>query len=175
MKLFDIPSSLYISDVIHHSVIKDEILEKIASMGKYSMIQPESQSISNTDWHLDKSNRRPYYDIVEPIINNHNEEIRELLGYSRIRVINYWHQQYETGDYHGWHNHPACVFSNVYYVSLSGDNPSTTFSYLGKEFSVPVQEGMILTFPGYLLHKSGMNNSEQTKTVIAWNSDCERL
>ena len=175
MKLFNIPSSLYSSDVIHHSIIKDDILDKIASMGKCSMIESNYQSISNTDWHLDKNTSRPYYDIVEPIIIHHNEEIRQLLGYSRIRVINYWYQQYERGDFHKWHNHPACVFSNVYYVSLSDNNPKTTFSYLGEEFSIPVHEGMILTFPGYLIHKSGENTTDDIKTVIAWNSDCELL
>jgi hypothetical protein len=167
MKLVNIPASVYISVVQQHSLLKDYILQQIQSMG-----ENRHDFISNTDWHLGKDYVRPYFEVVRPIIDNHNEQIRTLLEYETIKTINYWFQQYKTGDWHGWHIHNACVFSNVYFVNLNGDNPKTRFRYLGEEFSVPVEEGMIITFPSYLQHQSPENKSTETKTVVAWNTDC---
>jgi hypothetical protein len=166
MKLFNIPASVYISTIPQHGFVKDLILQQIASMGEH-----RHDFIFNTDWHLGKETCRPYYDIVKPIIENHNEEIKILLGYEKLYTINYWFQQYKTGDWHGWHIHNSCVFSNVYFVNLTGDNPKTRFRYLGEEFTVPVEEGTILTFPSYLHHQSPENTSSEIKTVIAWNTD----
>jgi len=168
MKLFSIPSCVYMSTVPQHDMIKPFILQLIETMGEH-----RHEFIFNTDWHLGKETNRSYYDIVRPIMENHNEEIRTLLGYEKMKVLNYWFQQYKTGDWHGWHIHNACVFSNVYFVNLTGDNPKTKFRYLGEEFSVPVEEGTIITFPSYLQHQSPENTSTQTKTVIAWNTDCD--
>jgi len=168
MKLFNIPASVYVSTVPHHSFLKDCILYQIASMGEH-----RHENIFNTDWHLDKSTPRPYYETVRPIIDNHNREIQTLLGYDEtLKTDNYWFQQYKTGDFHKLHIHSSCVFSNVYFVNLTADNPKTKFWYLGEEFSVPVEEGTIITFPSYLQHQSPENTSTQTKTVIAWNTDC---
>ena len=168
MKLFSIPASVYLSTVDNHSSIKESILEQIASMGDHRF-----GNISNTDWHLSTETNRPYYDIVKPLIDKHNEEIRTLLGYNTISMENYWFQQYKTGDFHEWHVHNKCLFSNIYFVNLTGDNPKTRFGYLGEEFYVPVEEGTILTFPSYLHHRSPENTSSEKKTVISWNTDCE--
>lgn len=157
-------------DVSNHQNIKQPILDAISSMGTHSNID-NNQSISNTDWHLNSNVYRPYFDYINPIINTIGEEIQIMLKIpERIKLLNYWFQQYKKNDYHTWHIHGGCNFSCVYYVNLNDDNAKTTFRLLdGSEFEVDVKEGSILIFPSYLPHTSKSNNSDVTKTVIAFN------
>jgi len=146
---------------------KEEILKAIDSMGSHSLIE-RGQQISNTDWHLQRDYLRPYYDIVQPIIEQCLSEANKKMGSNIIDIGNYWFQQYNTGDFHEWHNHGMSTFSSVYYVELP-KSTSTTFRYMGDEFQVDVKEGNYIIFPSYLRHCSKINKTKQRKTVIALN------
>ena len=168
MRSFAIPCDVFVSEVKNHSTIKQDILNAIRDMGEFSYRMKENQ-LSNTDWHLTTVERK-YYDIVKPILDAHNEELGNALGFN-MNITNYWFQQYKTGDSHTWHLHGGATHSNVYYVELDSENPKTSFRHNGNEFDVPVKEGCILTFPSYLTHCSKENKSLSTKTVIGFNTD----
>jgi hypothetical protein len=86
-----------------------------------------------------------------------------------LSVYNYWFQMYSKGDWHAWHNHLGANFSNVYYLNLPEGAAKTTFKILGKEFSIEVKEGQVLSFPGIVNQCSKPNPSEEPKVVIAFN------
>lgn len=158
-----------IYSVKEHENIKISILESIKKMGKYSYID-DSQSMSNSDWHLKRDFYRPYYLIIQPIINNLLEKLDELFKYeNKIQLGNYWFQQYEKNDFHDWHIHNFGVFSCVYYVDMPNKSSKTTFKLFDKEFEIDVKEGEILIFPSFLNHCSKPNKSNFCKTVIAFN------
>jgi len=149
--------------------IKTSILSSISDAGKYSIVD-NTQSIRNTDWHLsDQARNRGYWHCAEPLVVSHINGLVENFSLTNAQVANYWFQQYETGDYHTWHNHSGCCFSSVLYVELGDSSPSTTFRWMGRSFEVPVKEGDTISFPSFVAHGSKVNKSTR-KTVISYNT-----
>ena len=161
---------IFIIKVEDHHLIKNDILNSISMMGKYS-VATELQSISNQDWFLPSDKERPYFPIVRPVIENHTKILGGILNTDNLKIGNFWFQQYQKGDFHSWHVHSNCMFSNVYYVDLDDQNPKTSFRMFGQEIEVDVEEGTIVTFPSFIQHCSKVNQSNNTKTVISYNSN----
>jgi hypothetical protein len=181
----DVSCNILMTKVPNHDYIKQEflkLLENIPIIGvddrhlkKNINKLPLSQKISNTDFFYSNHKNSAYLkyrDLVSPIFDRHNQKITEYLQYGYpILTANMWFQQYSKNDYHGWHRHCDCIFSNVYYVDLSSNSSRTTFRHNGTEFELDVEEGMIITFPSFLEHCSKPNMSDYTKTVISFNSN----
>lgn len=168
----NIPFLKYV--VKDHLDIKNDILNNIKKMGKFSMIQEnlnDNQKISNTDWHLNDSFTRHYRDNLINIFQDINKYINDLyVCNTKLSVMYYWFQQYEKDDYHSWHIHNSSIFSCVYYLDIAQDTPKTTFRLFDKsEIEIEMNEGEILIFPSYLEHISKSNQSEKTKTIISFN------
>ena len=177
IKTGDIPCCVYVSNVLDHTYAKKIIINCINNNSKSEIntgITDINQNIFNTDWHLPEPlffKDLDYKDVVSSILYNHNEALTRYLGY--IEPIEYgkvWFQQYKKEDYHAWHRHKLCIFSNIYYVDLPTGSSKTSFRLLGKEFQVEIKEGQILTFPSFIEHCSKLNLSNNIKTVISFNS-----
>ena len=165
MKIIETKAPIFIFDLPDN---KEEILKAIESMGTHSLID-KTQQISNSDWQLNSNYPRQYYDIVRPLVEKRFPEIEEKTKSNKIKIENYWFQQYNPGgDYHAWHHHGSSTYSSVFYVELPKGS-STTFDYMGDEFQVDVEEGQYLVFPSYLRHCSKPNKTKERKTIIALN------
>jgi len=167
MRKHSVPSDVYVITVDPTQSIKGDILGAISNMGKYGM-EAGDQKINNTDWHLSSDYPRPYWDIV---LNALMPSLMDLAADQQGSLVidNYWFQQYETGDYHGWHRHKNSMFNCVYFVELPTPNAATRFKFNDQEFTIPVSEGDLIIFPSYLLHKSAKNDGNGRKTVVAVN------
>lgn len=77
----------------------------------------------------------------------------------------YWVAQYDTQIDHHWHIHPGAHFACVYYLELPYGQNSTEF--WKKDF--PAEEGDLVFFPSWWIHRSTPNHYNQRKTVIAGN------
>lgn len=164
----------------NHAIMKPQILSAIDKMevnsirveekkGEYGIID-EAQSIYNSDWYSPREIERPYYPIIQPVFDHICQALKDKYKYHmRLKVDNYWFQQYKTSDFHSWHIHDNGLFSCVYYVELNSESPKTSFNLLGNEENINVEEGQILVFPSYLLHCSKPNQDLKTKTVISFN------
>lgn len=179
MKFFDasIPCHVFKTHVDSHKNVKTQILNSIEKLGIHGF-SLKHEKIYNTDWHvkLDRSKEfqnKEYIDIVLPIINKHLTFIANKTGLQSPLVSELWFQQYAQEDFHGWHVHGRCMFSNIYYVELPQNSAKTTFRHFGQEFEIGVEEGDILTFPSFLQHCSKPNKDVNKKTVIAFNVDFE--
>lgn len=173
----DVPCKVFKTHVQNHAELKSTILESIAELGIHNAVT-KFERISNTDWHIKKDlsiafENRKYLKIVNPILTEHNKKVAEYTGSIGIYTNHVWFQQYEKLDFHGWHNHGNCMYSNVYYVELDKSCPRTSFKFMGTEFNIDVEEGDILTFPSFLSHCSRPNKSGLRKTVVAFNSNSE--
>jgi hypothetical protein len=155
-------------DVVNHKKIKSDLLIQIASMENESLIEAD-QTISNTDWKTPRNIERPYFYTTFSIMQDVADRVSVMWGIPKLKVSNYWFQQYKKGDYHDWHSHEEALFSCVYYVDMADDNPKTTFNLKGKEINIPVSEGQVLIFPGFLPHTSKENKTDKTKTIISFN------
>jgi len=176
IKTGNVPCCVYVSEVAGHMHFKSNILNSIKKYGCYGIYKGEKdlgQSIFNTDWHLSNAfynKNSEYTSIINNIIGEHTEALTHFLRYvDPISCENIWFQQYKRNDFHGWHRHERSVFSNVYYVDLPDNASKTSFRFLGKEFSIEVKEGQILTFPSFIEHCSKPNPSDKIKTVISFN------
>jgi hypothetical protein len=157
--------------VEQHYDIKQALLDKITSMGIYSLID-KNQSISNTDYHLNESMyyNRQYTKLFAPILSSNFNKLKNYFKMTEdIIQGKLWFQQYKKLDYHNWHIHPWSNLSGVYYLDLPNGASKTTFRIGETEFQVDVSEGDILIWPAWIPHTSKPNQSEHTKTVIAFN------
>lgn len=175
----DVPCKVFKTHVENHAQIKPSVLAAIAKLGIHSAIT-EFECISNTDWHI-KNNighlfeNKEYLRVVSPILELHNKQIAKYTGVVEVTTNHVWFQQYDKGDFHGWHNHGNCMYSNVYYVELDKACPRTSFRFMDMEFSIDVEEGDILTFPSFLQHCSRPNKQNLRKTVVAFNSNADGI
>lgn len=171
----NIDNLFFISDVENHENNKKALLEEIEKMGRFTFCN-KKQNISNTNFHIKDGaieDTTVFDSIFVHIALAHLEQIRKRFEYEEMFLENYWYQQYEKNDYHGWHNHNRCIFSSVYYVELPDGCSKTTFMIDGKEKQIDVKEGQILTFASYIRHCSKPNKSDKRKTVIAFNSNAD--
>jgi mannose-6-phosphate isomerase-like protein (cupin superfamily) len=154
--------------VKEHEKLKPIILKAIQDMGIHP-IESAGEKISNTDWHLGSDFFRPYYNPVKPVLDEIASITTQEFNYKNpLFVKNYWFQQYQTNDWHGWHMHSNAMFSSVYYVELSEGSAKTSFNFNNTEFELDIEEGDVLTFPGLVEHCSKPNQFGQ-KTIISFN------
>jgi hypothetical protein len=174
MQVLQHKSPIFVQRAIEHDKVKDQILG-IISTYKVFGCSGVNEDIANTDFYLARNFKEhrlaQYWDLIFPSVENHYNEIIKITGQGKWWIDNYWFQSYNPNGFHNWHVHDACMFSNVYYLSLPEGASKTSFWYFGEEFEVEVQEGDIITFPGFLPHCSKPNKAATAKHVIAFNSN----
>jgi hypothetical protein len=156
--------------VNEHEEVKKILLPIIEQAPANSIVNDE-QRIIKTDWNIPRDVPREYEPPLEILTAAHCYSVQDILKFRHhLKVVNFWFQQYEKGDFHKWHVHGDSVFSNVYYLELPEGAAQTTFRFMGEEFTVSVKEGQILTFPSFYEHCSKPNEGGR-KTVIAFNTN----
>jgi len=158
----------YIYKIPNFKTHKSKILKLIEDTGTFSY-NVDRQRIFNTDWHLPQTFYRPYWEYVSKLLEPYFQELGEQWPGFDIKMQNYWYQQYQNADYHDWHMHPYCNYSSVFYIDLPSKKLNTEFKRDAYIFSISVEEGDILTFPSFLFHRSPLNTTVKTKTVLAFN------
>lgn len=154
-----------------HKELKQKLLNSIESMGQFSYRCPNSHlNISNTDWFLPREHNRPYISLFLPLTQFIIADLKDKLKMPNLKLDNIWFQQYEKGDFHGWHTHAGSFYNCIYYLNLDDKNSKTTFRITDNEFQVDVEEGDVLCFPGVILHCSKENKSNNKKTVCVFNT-----
>ena len=154
--------------ISNHKKHKSNLLDLIDSIPNISSDVCEGEQVAKSDWYLNSSYPRKYWDYFFDILNPWFDNMKNTYGSNKVIIDNYWFQQYSKNNYHDWHNHPKCHFSSIYYLELPKTNLVTEFK---THKSISTKEGDIITFPAHLLHRSPVNNSEKRKTVIVFNSN----
>jgi hypothetical protein len=119
---------------------------------------------SRTDYHSNRKTHPPYAKewriFSQPYIN----KFCSKFGVQNYKY-NYWTAQYDTDIDHHWHIHSGSHFAVVYYMELPYNENSTEF--WKKAF--PANEGEMVFFPSWWIHRSPPNLYDKRKTVIAGN------
>jgi hypothetical protein len=170
--MLDVNDLIYRSKISDHESKKKQILNWIEYFGTYSLIDNRVNRISNSDWHLDQDMNKGYMDIIADDVARHHNGLCQELGFEKVQMGKIWFQQYETGDYFYKHNHPDSTFSNVAYIELPDERANTRFYWKGEEIQIDIEEGEILSFPGFLLHDAPTNLGPR-KSIVVWNSIVE--
>jgi hypothetical protein len=173
MILKEVNMPILINRVINHSEVKQSILNCIDNIPNASLdYKFYNDKISKTDWPNNSEHPKPYWKIIEPIIEKTVfEKMFSVFKCDAIEIANYWFQQYSHADTHEWHVHPHCHWTNIYFIELPDESVKTQVLDYKKEklIDFAIQEGDILTFPSMLYHRSPPNYSDKRKTIVSFN------
>ena len=154
---------------------KNKLLKIIDSMpnigAEQDYIKNCGTSVSKSDWLLNRDVIKPYADLFFEMVKPFIVFVEEQYS-AKLKINNFWFQQYHKNDYHNWHTHPHTHFSNVFYLELPKGNPGTEFlAYDSKKNKeLDLKEGDILSFPAFMAHKSPEIKTNKRKTVIVFNT-----
>tara|TARA_R110002020_G_scaffold78950_6_gene198245 strand:- start:4068 stop:4718 length:651 start_codon:yes stop_codon:yes gene_type:complete len=177
----DFISPVFVHKLEKHDEIKSQVLALIKNDdGRISQTTDgKGTDIAKTDFYKTNSEVSEYKEYVTPFLVEHIQKIwyeNKIFPNCLFSMGNMWYQQYKNNNFHTWHTHEKSHFTNVYFVQLP-DN-GTKFNPFGTQvlnlkgeriYFDEMEEGFIMTFPGYLLHRSPVNTTNQTKTIISWN------
>jgi hypothetical protein len=158
---------IFITKINDFKKINKKLLKLIKEI-KPPLLIPKDEFISNTDWYLPKDHERKYLDYFYETINPYMGDLALKLHSKKCSIQNGWFQQYKKSAFHGWHTHPKCNFTNVYFVELPDKSLATEILGHGK---FDLNEGDLFTFPSYLYHRSPINNLNKRKTIVSFNCD----
>lgn len=159
---------LVITKIKEHLEIKEMILKEIKNTPQESF-----EDISSTDWNVPKDIYRKYFmNYIMPIINKYYLSISKKLklkdfDLNKLIIHNYWFQIYNKKSKHNWHTHTSSHFTNVYFLELPDKKLATEIKDYKK---LNVEEGDLITFPAYWVHRSPINNTNKRKTIISFNT-----
>lgn len=146
-----------------HKNIKNKLLELIEN----TVIEKQFSNISHSDFNSSNDNSREYVNIfienVKPILNKISNKIKT----KDWQIDNIWFQQYLKNDLHSWHTHIGAHFTNIYFLELPKKEYAT--EVLGYKIH-NINEGDVLSFPAYFLHRSKKINTNIRKTIISFNT-----
>ena len=151
-------------------IYKDDTLSAIQN--QRARIQANDLDIYS-DYDIDPYAPRPYLDLVEHrIYEVLTDFVDQWCGkfFHGYEVMNFFYQQYKQAQYHGWHVH-NCQYSGVYYLDMPKGTPKTEyrdpFTDVVKELDV--EEGDVVAFPSFLIHRAPANPVDIPKTIISFN------
>jgi hypothetical protein len=163
-----------VKDFDEHIQTQTNILNLIDENSSDTLVNYDSyftDNIDRLDWSLNTDFSRPWVNVAKPLIESHLLAIADSLGYKNIFIDQIWFQQYIIGNSHGWHTHGS-NFTGVYYLELPEDAPKTQLlnPVNQEEIIVPeIEEGKILIFPSYVIHRAPFVNVSSKKTIISFN------
>ena len=102
-------------------------------------------------------------------------------------MTNSWKNQNKKGQPHDLHNHKNSVISGVYYVNVGNSENSICFNRLASpffmefqcsertpfnsvEWSIPVEDSMLILFPSSLYHSVPVNTTNNERLSISFNT-----
>lgn len=152
---------------------KDLFLNHAKKTPKWA-IEAKELKLSRCDWHVKYFGEKPYWPFVLETVRNHLDVSTERMGFNVWNILEHWYQWYEEGDFHDWHVHGNSMMTAVYYLNLPKNSPSSLKCvFMGTEFSIPIQEGDIITFPSFVYHKAAKHNSTEPKIIFSFNYNME--
>lgn len=148
-----------------HELIKDNLLSIIDQYCLEKIKTPEGDIISKTDWLKDE---QIFY--KKELAVHFTDHLIRTLNYPKIEILQIWFQQYQKHDRHNWHVHEYSHFTNVYFLQLPDEKYKTEIKNLnGEVIDYEAKEGDILTFPGFLPHRSPIIKDDIQKTIVSFN------
>jgi len=134
-------------------------------------------NITKVDFHESIDFNRDWVVLIKDKLQEHFKECSNYLGYTNVLIRNMWFQQYKKESTHHWHIHGA-NYTGVYYVDFKKNYAKTQIIESNKKdniYEINVNEGDIIIFPSYIIHRSPPQKSNDIKTIISFNLDFEMI
>lgn len=174
MKKYQLDCAYIISKFKYHAELKDLLLEQIENAEYKTLINSAAEmNISKADWHISSDFNRMWVKTIQSLLMEQMLEMYKELGYDGLTVHELWFQQYQKNSQHGWHTHSA-NFTNVYYLELPNTAPKTQIVNPFTQIDIieiSIEEGDILVFPSFVVHRAPLNTDANRKTIISYNTN----
>ena len=161
----------------NHLDLKPKILNLIEKTNDSSLFKHDellNDNIHKLDWDKSTDFNREWVTLLQPYLKDTLENMVLKIGLTEVIFENIWYQQYEYGGTHGWHTH-GNNFTGVYYLSFDKEkHPKTEIlnpSNPKDKISVEAEEGQIIAFPSYFIHRGAKNLQNTNKTIVSFNID----
>lgn len=154
--------------VKNHKKYKAKLLKLIKKTINQKLEYPYSV-VSKSDWYVEDNSKKLYLTTFAEMLKPEYNQIFDYFSSNKIDMQNVWFHIYEKNDVYAWHTHPRCNFTNIYFLDLPNKKDKTLIKDMyGKEYNFDVEEGDLITFPAFVVHKSPKTTTN--KTVIVFNS-----
>lgn len=165
-----------------HAGVKPQLLTLMGESSSETIVaQPTGpfavDNITQLDWSQNEDFNRPWAKLFMREVSPTIDLMVRAIGFSRTKILQLWYQQYRQADAHGWHSH-SYNFTGVYYVELPDDAPRTQLvdpETQGHIFTPEINEGDILLFPSYTVHRAPTVTSDTRKTIVSFNFDLKHF
>jgi hypothetical protein len=151
-----------------HKKNKKELLKLIKETTDLFLIE-QSARVSKSDWNITDNSKKIY---LNNFLNLLKPELKLYLDYfksDKFEIQNVWFHSYKKDDHYSWHTHPRANFTNIYYLDLPNKKDKTEIKDLnGDIIKFEVEEGDLITFPAFIVHRSPPTKNK--KTTIVFNS-----
>jgi hypothetical protein len=174
MQKFKIDCPYVISSFSNHKEIKQQLLNLIDTADFESVkFENVETNISKTDWQISQEINRKWLQLILNPLVDHMKTVYSHIGYDSLLIKDIWFQQYLNNSEHGWHVHSS-NFTNIYYLEMPEGTPKTQIINPFNQTDIielDVNEGDIVTFPSFIIHRAPKNISNFRKTIISFNAD----
>lgn len=163
-----------------HLEMKDTMLRLMSEQADESLVVKDhyyGDNITKLDWSTATDFSRPWVTYFKPKLDALLNDVASACGYIDCQINDIWFQQYHNNDTHGWHTHGS-NFTGVYYLNLPAEAPKTQIvnPFNQEQILVPdVQEGDILIFPSYVIHRAPKVREHINKTIVSFNCNFDKI
>jgi hypothetical protein len=163
-----------------HQEMKTTMLNLMAEQVHESLVVKNNyygDNITKLDWSKATDFSRPWVSYFKPKLDALLNDVATTCGYIDCQINDIWFQQYYENDTHGWHTHGS-NFTGVYYLDLPANAPKTQIvnPFNQEQILVPdIQEGDILIFPSYVIHRAPKITKHINKTIVSFNCNFDKI
>ena len=131
--------------------------------------------LHKTDWSRYPDFNRECVQYLVPKLHEHFLTCADELNYQGVEVKGMWYQHYRKNSVHNWHIHGE-NYTGVYYLELPDDTPKTELiDQHDKKITVQANEGDIIIFPSFIIHRGPKVLNDSRKTIISFNLEFEDI
>tara|TARA_X000001036_G_C20309610_1_gene655870 strand:- start:97 stop:660 length:564 start_codon:yes stop_codon:yes gene_type:complete len=162
--------TVWVHSLKSHNEIKSNILDII---DRYEQRGECPDPVTKTDFYDEtlQTNFPDYFQVLSQKAEPLWKELCNKYWTSDFGIMGVWFQQYYNNDFHGWHMHGNSSISMSYLLELDDRKYSTEFIDIERNttFQLDVEEGDVIIFPSYTIHRSPLIRGDSRKTTIAIN------
>ncbi len=172
MKIIKLDSICLINKFEKHNIYKKDLLN-IFSLEKNFIEKKDeyyTDSIHKLDWYNSSDFNRDWVKLIIKDLQKYFEDCSKILNFEKVIIDGIWFQQYGQNGTHGWHTH-GCNYTGVYYVDFEKNYAKTELinPIDDKKITIDAEEGDIIIFPSFIIHRSALQKIQKTKTIISFN------
>ena len=150
--------------------VKEQVLCRLKDCNSIPQNRSNVKASLHTEWDWEPNNitfRNLKGYIREEIERYYRPGVRSDAIRLRLKVISFWANVYEKGDYAQSHCHKPNDFSFAYFVKSKWYHSPLVFTHSGKR--IRPKEGTFVAFPGYLMHHVPKHRYKDTRITLSGN------